>query len=229
MRSVDVRFRFSALIFSLVLTIVCVSPALGQNILAQYALGGATGETSDPAVKNVGRSGTGYEASISDVNVTAGNVSISDSIPPSAEEYIEITSPSYVDANGNDFPVLRLEPGSNSNTPAEAVTKDKYFSFTVTPAAGFLLNLTSLQFDAGRGGSATPRGYVVLSDVDGFTNFVDQQDVPTVRPDQTHFTIDLSGAQYQGLSEVTFRIYTYLPGGGRSIEYSNVTLYGTAQ
>ena len=87
-----------------------------------------------------------------------------------------------------------------------------------------------MTFNAGKGGTGglpLTRGYVVLSDVDGFTNFIDQQDVPTVRPDFTTFTIDLSGPNYQGLAEETFRIYTYVPGGGRSIEYSNVTLNGT--
>ncbi len=49
------------------------------------------------------------------------------------------------------------------------------------------------------------------------------------RPVLTTFTIDLSGAQYQNLSSVTFRIFTYLPGGGRSIEYHNVTINGTVQ
>jgi hypothetical protein len=161
--------------------------------------------------------------------VTAADAFLSDSIPPSNEDYIEYTSGSYTDDQGNNIPVLRFEPGNNSNTVAEAIQKDKYFQIGVTATAGVTMNLKSLTFNAGRGGDATPRGYVVLSSVDGYTNIVDTQEVKTTRPVFSSFSIDLSGPQYQGLTSVNFRIFTYLPGGGRSIEYSNVTINGTAQ
>ena len=51
--------------------------------------------------------------------------------------------------------------------------------------------------------------------------------VPTVRPDFTAFTVNLSGAQFNDLSAVTFRLYDFVPGGGQSIEFDNVTLNGT--
>jgi hypothetical protein len=206
------------------------------DIVAQWAFGGSTGETTTTLgtgslsgrVNNASQGILGWEATNYDPNVTAKNASLSDSIPPSAndmEDYIEDppTGPLY------GFPILRIEPGGNSNDPNEAMTKDKYFQFSVSANAGFNLNLSTLEFDAARGGAATPRGYVVLSSVDGYTSVVDQQDVPTVRNVLTHFSIDLSGAQYQGLSTVTFRIYTYTPGGGRSVEYSNVTINGKVQ
>jgi hypothetical protein len=90
-------------------------------------------------------------------------------------------------------------------------------------------HLDRLEFDAARGGSATPRGYVVLSDADGYLNPVDQQDLPTVRPTLTHFKIDLTAMEYQSLPEITFRIYGFVPSGGQSVEFSNIILYGTAQ
>jgi hypothetical protein len=221
------RSLFLALLISLALPLVGAGRARG-DVVAQYALG-ANGELSNPAVLNAGRSGPGYEATDFDINVTASNISLSDSIPPSAEEYIEITSPSYVDANGNQFPVLRFQPGNNSRSPDEAVTKDKYFQFTVTANAGLSLNLTSLTFDCARGGGAMPRGWVLLSSVDGFANPIDTQEVLTQRPNLTNFTVDLSGASFQQLSAVTFRMYVYVPGGGQSLEYSNVTLNGKVQ
>jgi hypothetical protein len=225
MKLAAARLRFLAFFLSLVLMIGIASTAPAQ--IALYPLG-VNGETSDPAVLNAGRSGTGYEATTVDPNATASGITISDSIPPSAEQYIEITSPSYVDANGNQFPVFRFEVGSNSTTPSEAITKDKYFTFQVMANTGFTLNLANLTFDAARGGSATPRGFVVLllSDVGGF---VYSEDVPTVRPDLTTFTIDLTGPSFQGLSEVTFQIYAYTPSGGQSVEFSNLTLNGTVQ
>src|SRR5262249_37848197 len=103
---------------------------------------------------------------------------------------------------------------------------------TVTANAGSVLNLSSLTFDAARGGTGggpLTRGYAVLSSVDGFTNIIDTQDVPNARPELMNFKVDLSGASYQGLREVTIRIYSYVAGGGRSVEYSNVTLNGKVQ
>src|SRR5262245_32973879 len=115
--SVCVRSLF--LLLTLGLAFLCAGPAQA-DIIAQYAFGGATGETSTGKDLS-GRSGIGWEATDFDLNVTASPASLSDSIPPSNEEYIEFTDPSYTDANGNEFPVLRFEPGSNSNTPEEAV------------------------------------------------------------------------------------------------------------
>jgi hypothetical protein len=227
MTRLAVRLRFVALFACMLLPVVGAGPARG-DIIAQYALG-LNGETSNPAVLNAGRKGLGYEATDFDFNVTATDVSISDSIPPSAEEYIEITSPPYVDANGNQFPILRLETGNNSNSPAEAIQKDKYFAFTVTANNGTTLNLSTLEFDAARGGDAPPRGWAVLSSVDGFTNIIATQEVMMTRPNLTHYTVDVSGPSFQSLHSVTFRIYTYVPGGGRSIEYSNLTLNGKVQ
>src|SRR6516225_5546673 len=152
MMLVAVRFRFVALITSLVLVIAAAGPAWGQNIIAQYDFGLLSGETSTgkdlSGRSNPGPGGgnQGWEAYYSDPNVTAADAYLSDSIPPSNEDYIEFTGPAYVDVNGNMIPVLRFEPGNNSNNPSEAVTKDKYFAFTVTANAG-LLNLSSLTFN----------------------------------------------------------------------------------
>ncbi len=224
MMLVAVRLRLLAVF----LTLVFAAGSARADIIAQWAFGGGTFEISTGKDLS-GRSGMGWEATTVDPNASAKDAFLSDSVPPSNEDYIEYTSGSYTDDGGNNIPVLRFEPGNNSNSPAEAIQKDKYYQISVTANAGSVLNLSSLTFNAGRGGSATPRGYVVLSSVDGYTNIVDQQDVPTVRPQFTSFSVDLSGPQYQGLSTVAFRIFTYLPGGGRSIEYSNVTINGKVQ
>jgi hypothetical protein len=129
------------------------------------------------------------------------------------------------------FPVLRFQPANNAcdlaTTPDDAVAKGRYFEFKVTADCGYFIDLDSLTFSAARGGAGTPRGYVVRADVDCFASNIDQQDVPTVRNELTPFTIDLSSdCRFQGLTEVTFRIYSYSPGAGQSVEYSNVTLNG---
>jgi hypothetical protein len=231
MKLAVVRWPFAALFVTLMFAV-----PTRAGVIAQWAFGGDTGETTmtlgtgslSGRVNNSSQGILGWEATSFDPNVTANNASLSDSLPPSAndnENYIEDppTGPLY------GFPILRIEPGSNSNDPNEAIQKDKYFLIQVTANDGVALNLSTLEFDAARGGAATPRGYVVMSSVDGYTSIVDQQDVPTVRNVLTHFSIDLSGAQYQGLSTVSFRIYVYTPGGGRSVEFHNVTINGTVQ
>jgi hypothetical protein len=182
------------------------------------------------AEPNTGRTGAGFEATIVDPNATATDVSLSDGIPASNEDYIEDppTGPLY------GFPVLRLQPStshSDSQNPLQALANDKYFEFTVTANAGFGLYLTDLEFNAARGGSATPRGFVVISksSKDGYWRILDQEDVPTVRNVQTPYAIDLSGSAFQNLPDITIRVYSYTPSTGQSVEYNMLSLNGFTQ
>jgi len=229
MRQVQARRRFLAFQIGLVLALVSAGPAWGQNILAQY-----TFATGCPAGNGTSRTGPGYEAQTVDPKVTAADISISDAIPDTTESgWIEYTCPSYTDACGNQILVLRVPPGSGSSTPDLAVLADRYIQFSVTANCGAKLNLTSLDFDTARGGCAVPRGFVIMSDVQGFCdcpcNFIDTELVPTVRPNLTHFSVDMSGSKFQGLAEITVRIYLFVPGSGQSLEFLNITLNGTAQ
>ena len=123
-----------------------------------------------------------------------------------------------------------LDQGLVSTTPAAAVSNAQFFDFTVIPDAGFFLDLMDLTFDASRGGASTPRGWVLRSSLDGFGADIDTAVVPTEQPNHTSFTVDLSGAPFQGVNAaVTFRIYQYMPSAiGTGIFYDNLTLNGTA-
>jgi hypothetical protein len=203
------RFWFLVLLISLVLPVVGAGPARG-DIIAQYAF--------NPKADNCDRVGPGYEATATDPNVVATDVSISDSIPDSAECYIEVTDPPY------DTRVLRLEPGPDSSSADQAVKNDRYFQFTVTADPGCSLSLDSLTFECARGGAATPRGWVVRSSLDNFASNIDTQLVETQRPELTFFWIWIADLP---VPEVTFRIYTFVPFGGQSLDYRNVTLNGS--
>jgi hypothetical protein len=129
---------------------------------------------------------------------------------------------------GNTYAQLMPFPGAT--TGATAVSTNSYFQFTVAPAGGFALDLTSLEFDSSRGGPAIPRGWVVRSSLDGFaSNLAGPTDVPTADPIFTHYAIDLSGAAFQGLtSPLTFRIYSYVVDPSFQVmEYDNLTVTGT--
>jgi hypothetical protein len=200
-----------------------IQGAQSASIIAQFPF----------AEPNPGRTGAGYEAKVIDANATATDVSLSDKIPLSNDSYIEDppSGPSY------GFTVLRLQPstdpplglGPDSTDPFEAVANDKFFELTVTANPGFGLYLDNLTFEVARGGSSTPRGWVLLmySSQFGFFTYLDSQEVPSVRNTLTRFTVDLSDSSFQNLPDATFRIYTYVPATDESLDYRNLTLNGT--
>jgi hypothetical protein len=121
---------------------------------------------------------------------------------------------------------------TNTATPDEAtaVNGGSYWGFTVTPNTGFQMNFTSFTFNAARGGAATPRTWYLYSSVAGFNpgNAIAFADVPTVRPQLTPFTVDMSGAPFQGLTApLEFRMYLSTPATGQSLEFDTVTVNGT--
>lgn len=120
-------------------------------------------------------------------------------------------------------PFLRVDPQGSSPDPATAIANNKYYEFSLTADAGNTLNLDNLEFDVARGGGSTPRGYIVRSSLDNFASDLSQADVATVRPNYTHVTVPLSALNVSG---ATFRIYSYSPGGGASLDYDNVTVNG---
>ena len=127
---------------------------------------------------------------------------------------------------GTGFVLQEVVNTTTATNAAGAVAQNTFFQFTVTPTAGYALTLTNLSFQAGRGGSGTPRGYVVRSSVDNFANNLGTADVTTARPTFSTYNVGLS---FTGItSATTFRIYTYAPTSTQSVEYDNITLSGTS-
>lgn len=127
-------------------------------------------------------------------------------------------------------PVLQVSPPDNSTTTgALAVANDSYFSFTVTPNSGFLLDLTSLDFDAARGGGNPNRGWELRSSLDSFTATLGTDTmIPTQRPNFTSYSANLGASTFDAISgPVEFRIYTFSESTGNSVEYDNIKLTGT--
>ena len=134
-------------------------------------------------------------------------------------------------AGGN---VLAMGWPGNAYEPAHNNTGGPaYFSFTVTPNAGNILNLTDLQFKVGtaQAGSFNPVFYV-NTDVDGFgsTEWI-HSDTITAQPaggalNWQDETVSLTGLQYQGLDGITFRIY-YDGDFGPEGLWDNIVLNGT--
>ena len=118
-----------------------------------------------------------------------------------------------------------------STTAAAAVSNNQWFQFTVGANAGYIMDLSSLTFDAARGGSSTPRGWVLRSSIDAFAANIATATIPTTQPTLTPFSVSLSAPSYQSLvAPVTFRIYGYAPATtGAGNFFDNLTLNGTVR
>lgn len=137
---------------------------------------------------------------------------------------LDLTSPATQPASA---PYLRTTFITTSSSPTAAVANNADFKFTLTADAGYLLDLSSLTFDVMRGGASTPRGYDVRSSVDGFATSLGQADVGTARPAFTNVSIDLTSAAFQGLTTITFKIFSYSPATGSSVDYDNFVVNGS--
>jgi len=128
---------------------------------------------------------------------------------------------------------------ATTNSETAAVTAGDYFSFTVTPDAGFELDLTQLQFDTTHNlthptppspDTGATMSFFIRSSADGFAanvgpTYAQAWDTTTTR------TVDLSGAAYRDIQVPTeFRMYVHdsgvdlLENGAR---LDNVMLGGT--
>ena len=115
--------------------------------------------------------------------------------------------------------------GSNrynaANWSTTTVDPNGYFTFTLTPNSGFLMNFASFVYTGQKSGTG-PVSYSFRSSVDGFTADIG---VPT----QTGTTISLAAAAYQNINTpIEFRFYAYASGGaGGTYSINDFTFNGT--
>lgn len=192
------------------ITVVALQLTADSAVLLQYQFGTPGQET------------TNETSSVFNPTITGPNISGTPITDPLNTVGLEASSAATTPPNA---PFLRLDPQANSATAAQAVTNNKYFQFTISPLNQVTLDLESLTFDAARGGSGTPRGYVVRSSFDNFATNLAQADLLTVRPAYTPVTVNLSSFA-DTADPVTFRIYSYSPGAGSSVDYDNITVNG---
>lgn len=108
-----------------------------------------------------------------------------------------------------------------------AMANDQYFELALAPHAGNRVTLAGLSFDAARGGSSSPRGWGVYSSLDGFSQLLGSDEIPTVQPSFTGFSVDLS-ALPEFDEEVILRMYAYGPeAAGSGVLFDNLAISGT--
>lgn len=123
--------------------------------------------------------------------------------------------------------VLMAYPTAGSTSASLALSNDSFWSLTVTAAAGQTLDIGSIFYSVGKGGSSDPRGYFIRSSVDSFASDIAGSQLPTgANQNPGDFSVSLAGnPAYQGLNSVTFRFYNYTPNPGfNSVDWRNVGL-----
>lgn len=166
-----------------------------------------------------------YEFHEESLSPTIESVSIAGNIIANDQSLATWEFPAYYDYA--TAPVLRLGSETGATTSALAISTNSYFTITITPQNDRVLNFDSLTFQIGRGGATTPRGWVVRSSADSYASNVGTADVTALRPSLELATVDLSGGSFQTISTpITFRIYTYSPTAGSSLEIDDITFYG---
>lgn len=174
--------------------------------------------------------GTGA-AGTAAATANAANTSATALTPSGANVTIPIENNGYATVAGSasggfDF---RFVPNNTNLTAIDAtsaVNNNAYLFFTITPDAGYQLDLASLTLNISRGGAAVPRGCVIRTSADNFTANLYSADLATVRPTWTPIPLDLSSSAYQHLNTFTVRVYGYTPGTGQSLDLDDVTVNG---
>jgi hypothetical protein len=139
----------------------------------------------------------------------------------------------FVVGNDGFGNVLQAYPPNGATSAANALALNSYFTISVAAVPGNVLDLTTLQFDVGKGGNSDPRGYFIRSSVDGFASDLFATNLP-MGPQQPPAlqTIDLSTlSSYQGLPAIDFRFFVWAPdvdpaGILHSVDFRNLQLQG---
>lgn len=148
-----------------------------------------------------------------DPNATASNVNFTGS---SASQF---TLPN----------VLAIDTATGAVDAATAVSNDSFYQFSITPNAGFSIDLSNLSFKGSTAASGTPNnGYVVRSSVDGYATNLSTSSFATQFSTFTTYNVSLTTGFQSLTTETTFRIYSWMDKGTNpSVVYDDIALAGT--
>ncbi|CAA6676317.1 MULTISPECIES: hypothetical protein [unclassified Lentimonas] len=108
-----------------------------------------------------------------------------------------------------------------------------YFEVKIEALAGSKMNCSALTFLSARGGASQSRGYVLYASVNGAPFRYGDQPIASVvneigtRAAPSNVTVNLNAPLYQGIESITFRYYPLTANGGLSMDFNDMTLYGT--
>ena len=178
-----------------------------------------------------------YGQSIAAYNFDSGSAASIDSQPDSTASNFDVSSIAATISSGTG--TVFIAASDTTNSEANAISGNDYYSFTITPDSGFEFDLTELDF--GTEFSSTDAdvtgleaSYVVRSSVDGFASNIGSTFIEDFESTSTlsftNRTVSLSATDFQNVaSAIEFRIYTYDNSGAatRLSRVDNVILTGT--
>jgi hypothetical protein len=123
------------------------------------------------------------------------------------------------------------DSSSDSASYTAAKNAEDYLQFSLTPASGYALDLSSISFHYAFGGTSGVRGVGVEYSFDGFASKTDLG--LQVDSSQNNFVLyskalaDQNPVLNQTTSTVTFRVYGYTSGTGRLVQIDNLVVDGS--
>ena len=214
----------------LCLATVAIACSSVQADIVAYSFENAPAPTQTVTSANLASSAL-FAPTTVDANVTATNTTVGAGL--TGLTYVTNVMGNYFQASeGNG-----VSDGTDDDING-AFTAGDFIEFTVNANPGATLNLTDLTFDFGRAGNGT-NDFALRSSVDGFANdvfFGDQaastDQAGVLAPGSTlGQSVDLTGADFQGLSNITFRIAIddrqSNTGGASATIFDDIILNGT--
>jgi hypothetical protein len=119
--------------------------------------------------------------------------------------------------------VLKTGPDiETTSSAANALARNWYFQFTLTPNPNSSMDIRSIEADWSRGGTSGVRGWFVRSSVDNYVTDLYANETPAgTATGLQHAAFDVSGNT--GLSAATtYRFYIYTPSEFRYVDFQNV-------
>jgi len=130
------------------------------------------------------------------------------------------------DASGTN-PVLRFENGVGSQNQTQAVDRNVYGSFTLTPDAGKQLDLTTFEITAFSASGVNNRNFMVRYSIDNFQTFTEL--IAGTSVTSAGQTV-IANIPLTVTSTIEFRIYGWAPSdsaqGNRALQYDNIIVNG---
>lgn len=193
-------------VLALLVTGLGIGEAAHAGIISQYSFTGATLNRDATTVAS---------------NVTAGAITDAPKVNNNATVVLARTT-------GVDYPTEPVLSVARANFNESSVPENVFFTFSVAPTSGYELDLSSLTFNAARGGGATPRTYDIRTSLDGFaTSLTGVVELLTARPTFTPVSVDLSGTQFQNLTlPLTFQVRIFTPTVLQNIDFDDITING---
>jgi hypothetical protein len=118
-------------------------------------------------------------------------------------------------SNTNDFFSAN---GFNTTSLAAAISGGDYLSFTITPAAGYALNISSVSFNTGVSTAVTNFNAALLSSVTGFNSAgaLHSYSFATTTPPAQSITLSGTAALQSVTGALEFRLYGWRDSSGTS-------------